>query len=115
MKRKMNKYHAQSTKMVLLFVEIKAYNQNMTEMKSTVRSPNGKMRAKKLKANETLENKLDDQKEFLKDAKLKHDAALNVLQTRLPDQKQLVKDVKEDKKKLFEIFKHKRQQAGAGE
>jgi hypothetical protein len=40
---------------------------------------------------------------------------LNVLQTRLPDQKQLVKDVKEDKNKLFEIFKHKRQKAGAGE
>ena len=44
MKRELNKYRAQSTKMVSLIAEIKAANQNITEMKSAVRSPNGKVR-----------------------------------------------------------------------
>ena len=49
MKRKLNNYHAQSTKMISLSAEIKATNQNITEMRLTVRSLNGKVRAKNLK------------------------------------------------------------------
>ena len=98
MKRELNKYRAQSTKLVLLSVEIKAANQDITEMKLTVRSLNGKVKANKLKAVEELERKFDDQKELLKDTKLKHDVAVKELQTKINCQKQLVKDVKEEKK-----------------
>jgi hypothetical protein len=80
MKRELNKYRAQSTKMVSLSAEIKAANQNITEMKSAVRSLNGKVRAKKLKADEELERKLDDQKQLLKDVKLKHEKTVKELQ-----------------------------------
>ena len=107
MKRELNKYRAQSTKMVSLSAEIKAANQNITEMKSAVRSLNGKVRAKKLKADEELERKLDDQKQLLKDVKLKHEKTVKELQDKINDQKQLVKGVKEEKKKLMELCKNR--------
>ena len=102
-----DKYRAQSTKMVSLSAEIKAANQNITEMKSAVRSLNGKVRAKKLKADEELERKLDNQKQLLKDVKLKHEKTVKELQTKINDQKQLVKDVKEEKKKLMDLCKNR--------
>ena len=107
MKRELNKYRAQSTKMVSLSAEIKAANQNITEMKSAVRSLNGKVRAKKLKADEELERKLDNQKQLLKDVKLKHEKTVKELQDKINDQKQLVKGVKEEKKKLMELCKNR--------
>ena len=78
-KNKLNKYRAQSTKMVSLSVEIEAASQKNTEMKSTVRSLNEKVRAKKLKADAELGMKLDDQKELLKDVRLKHNVAVKEL------------------------------------
>ena len=79
MKHKPNEYRAQSTKIFSLSVEIKAVNQNITEMKSTVRSLHGKARAKKLNAGAELEGNLNDQKELLKDARKKHGVAVTEL------------------------------------
>ena len=50
-------------------------------MKSTVRSLNGKVRAKKLKADAEFERKLDDQKGFCNDVKLKREVTVKELQT----------------------------------
>ena len=55
--------------MVSLSVEIEAASQKNTEMKSTVRSLKGTVRAKKLIADEELEGRLNDQKELLKDVR----------------------------------------------
>ena len=60
MKRELNKHRAQSTKIALLSVEIKSTNQNITGMKSTVKSLQGKVRAKKLRENEEWEGKIKE-------------------------------------------------------
>ena len=91
--------------MVLLSAELKAANQNITEMKLTMILLNGKARVKKLKATKEVEGKLNDQKELPKDVKLKHDAAVKDLQKKRTNQKQLAKNVKEKKKKLTEMRK----------
>ena len=59
MKPKLNKYCAQLTKMILPSAAINFTNQDITETKSTVKSLQGKVRVKKLKVNEELEEKMD--------------------------------------------------------
>ena len=76
-------------------------------MKSTVRSLNGKVKAKKLKADEELERKLDEQKELMKDVKLKHGKLVKELLTKINDQTQLVRGVQDEEKKLMEICKNR--------
>ena len=100
MKRELNEYHVQSKNMISLSAEIKSVNQNIADPKSTMRLLQGKLRSKKLRADEELEGKINDQRELLKDMKEKHSTAVKNLQTKITDQKQLVNDVKKEKEKL---------------